>query len=244
MRIIGGKDYYDSAMAYGRDTDIVFVRNQNSIVPANKDCPLEDRTLDLRIKPKGCAYFEDADSYYSNRIWERVEEVVVYFAGKRYGGLKFYVDSILKNELAYFWNYEDFKIFMAKKEIGFKVADISWRGPNAYGYTEEKMIKHFTPRDATKEEMDWLVANRVSIAILTRNEREWNWEINSDRLSKLFFFRMLDPYTAFQELSMFVGGVLPRNPNPMVEITSEKVKVAKHGFDKWSFRKRSLDKAR
>jgi hypothetical protein len=52
----------------------------------------------------------------------------------------------------------------------------------------------------------------------------------------------MDPFTLFQELSMFVGGVLPRNPNPMVEITDDKVKVAKHGFDKWSFRKHKDDK--
>ncbi len=36
---------------------------------------------------------------------------------------------------------------------------------------------------------------------------------------------------------MWVGGVLPRSGNPMVEITDDKVKAHKAGFDQWSFRK-------
>jgi hypothetical protein len=54
-------------------------------------------------------------------------------------------------------------------------------------------------------------------------------------LKALEFFRCLNPWQVFQELSMFVGNLATPEP-PMVAI-SEKEKVAKHGFDEWSFRK-------
>ena len=44
MRIIIGHDYYDSVLAYGRDTDVVFVRNDRifntSEIPLFAGCPI------------------------------------------------------------------------------------------------------------------------------------------------------------------------------------------------------------
>jgi len=47
------------------------------------------------------------------------------------------------------------------------------------------------------------------------------------------FQRKVDPFTAFQEISMFTGGVLLRNTPKMVEIGNED-KIHKAGFDKRS----------
>lgn len=58
------------------------------------------------------------------------------------------------------------------------------------------------------------------------------------------FNTIVDPYTAFQELSMYLGGVLTQKGNEIVEITDDKVKIAKHGFDKASFRKAPETKAK
>lgn len=60
-------------------------------------------------------------------------------------------------------------------------------------------------------------------------------------LKKMGFQTAVDPYTAFQEIMMYISGVLGTPSNPMVAV-SEKTKVAKHGFDKWSFRKPPKDK--
>ncbi len=55
-------------------------------------------------------------------------------------------------------------------------------------------------------------------------------------LKQYHFMRLYDTYTAFQELAMFVGGVLAGNENPLLEV-SERDKLLQHGFDdKWSFR--------
>ncbi len=54
-------------------------------------------------------------------------------------------------------------------------------------------------------------------------------------LKELEFFRLFDPYTAFQEISMFLGGLaVPLKEIPQVP---DKIMVGIKGFDQWSFRK-------
>ncbi len=67
-------------------------------------------------------------------------------------------------------------------------------------------------------------------------DRQSAWTVNSDTLKDYDFVKVVDPVRAFQELSMWVGGVLPKPGNPMVQITDDKVKLAKHGMDATSFR--------
>jgi hypothetical protein len=50
------------------------------------------------------------------------------------------------------------------------------------------------------------------------------------------FYRIFDPYTAFQELSMYFGGVLG-TANPYVPEVSDKDLRDAKGFDDWSFKK-------
>jgi hypothetical protein len=50
------------------------------------------------------------------------------------------------------------------------------------------------------------------------------------------FAKVKDPFTAHQEISQYVGGLLPQPERPMIEV-SDKDKVAKHGFNEWSFRR-------
>ncbi len=57
------------------------------------------------------------------------------------------------------------------------------------------------------------------------------------RLSEFGFARMVDPMTAFQRLSMFIGNNLTTHEDPDIVMTDE-LKVHANGFDKWSFRKK------
>ena len=50
------------------------------------------------------------------------------------------------------------------------------------------------------------------------------------------FYKVFDSFQAFQEISMFMGGVLGRGEEKIIEV-DDKYKIAQHGFDKWSFRK-------
>jgi len=60
-------------------------------------------------------------------------------------------------------------------------------------------------------------------------------EINP-RLNKLNFQSVVDPYTAFQEIEMFVGSQLAVQRDPEVHVSDE-IKAESHGFNKWSFRR-------
>ena len=50
-----------------------------------------------------------------------------------------------------------------------------------------------------------------------------------------FWGTVVDPYTAFQEIAMFLGGMaMPLKPIPHL---SDEIIAASKGFDKYSFRK-------
>ena len=83
-------------------------------------------------------------------------------------------------------------------------------------------------------------------------EKDWEWdEIHrchyevivqtNPCLRDLSFQKVFDPFMTFQEISMFLGGVLARPDRPMLTITDE-VKAQQHGFDKHSFRAMKRDK--
>jgi hypothetical protein len=56
-------------------------------------------------------------------------------------------------------------------------------------------------------------------------------------LKRLGFAKALDPYTAFQELSMWIGGVLGGTSPEIVTIKDDKTLIEGHGFDnRFSFR--------
>ena len=55
------------------------------------------------------------------------------------------------------------------------------------------------------------------------------------------FYKIFDSFQAFQEVMMFMGGVLGRGEKEIVEV-ADKYKIGQHGFDKWSFRKMPEDK--
>jgi hypothetical protein len=178
--------------------------------------------------------------------------VSIYIAGIHYGGVKVQ-ERTSKAKVEVFWDYNKFVRWVQSH-------DKSISAPNRYKWqknTKEmdafpNLHAFMTPQPATAEQLEWLIKNRVVTAVWCNHTVEYYyrrnpvmWHCNSANkswtLGEYDFQRAIDPYTVFQEISMFVGGVLPRNPNPMVEITDQKVKAEKHGFDKWSFRKHRDD---
>jgi hypothetical protein len=59
--------------------------------------------------------------------------------------------------------------------------------------------------------------------------------VYNECLKDVEFFKLIDTYTAFQELQMYLGGIArPIKPMPHI---SDKDMVSIKGFDEWSFRK-------
>lgn len=64
--------------------------------------------------------------------------------------------------------------------------------------------------------------------------------ILNPRLSDFNFVTVLDPYSAIQELNMFLGNDLAQDVQPKMPVGSDKVIAESKGFDKWSFRKQAV----
>lgn len=55
-------------------------------------------------------------------------------------------------------------------------------------------------------------------------------------LKEYEFAKVVDAFTAFTELQMFISGVLGTGEKELIEI-EDRYKIGQHGFDKWSFRR-------
>jgi hypothetical protein len=177
--------------------------------------------------------------------------VSCYVAGKHYGGVKVRERlSIAKIEV--FWDHDQLEAWVLSVGNTIAVPKKRYKWDKTTPLTDAfpDLQAFMTPLAATPAQLDWLVENRVAIAVWCDHNTQYSrrgsaWHCNSAEkawsLKEYDFPRAMDPFTLLQELSMFVGGVLPRNPNTMVEITDDKVKLAKHGFDKWTFRKHKDD---
>jgi hypothetical protein len=114
-----------------------------------------------------------------------------------------------------------------------KQARWSW-----YGQSMLERIEEFfdVTGDSSKDLMDFHHKVEVPIVMLSvGNGRNPALTFNPV-LKDVQFFRIVDNFTAYQELAMFVSGVLGGKSPKTIEVSND-IKIAKRGFDKWSFRK-------
>jgi len=78
----------------------------------------------------------------------------------------------------------------------------------------------------------WL-SNSVASSWQGKRNREYKIVYN-ECLKDLEFFKLIDTFTAFQELQMYFGAMA--QPNKPIPHISDKDMVSIKGFDKWSFR--------
>lgn len=238
MRIIGGKDYYDSASQYGIDKTVVFVRRHNewSALPA-KDIlrSLFDNILYFRIS-------QDTRFYASHCSTYAIEQVAIMVSGKvwrgiRYNGIEFEkAGSSNYGKLKYFWNIDSYKNFAKEHNIrAFVYGDF---------HNKEIFENIFSCNEVSKEIIDYLIENQITIVtmILTSQSRnltipEINISIDNDNLKDFEFYKIVEPTQMYQMIEQWKTGVLPIKPNTTVDIVDNNIKIAKHGFDKFSFRK-------
>lgn len=83
--------------------------------------------------------------------------------------------------------------------------------------------------------LDFFISNSCPIFSIRQKDTSVSNLIINDQLSKFQFEKVVDPYTAFQELSMFIGGMAaPEKPIPAID---DKTMAEAKGFNKYSFRK-------
>lgn len=269
MRIQHGHDYYDKALAYGGHDDPVFFERfkdagyneedmrKVGIVPSYRHLSFDDKERANKFFPR-----LHPNLIKLNVETFRVHYINVFVAGKRYHGLHvedatFYV-PYRERKPQFFWSLDPFLAFL--KATGVHLYEKTPVERSRYGLhrnsrpEDQPLANYFTTETVVSDEVrDVLITHNISIylAVIPWDyspeiakqfpARSIRWQINPPTLKDVEFFKVMDAYTIYQELEMWIGGVLPNAGRPMVTI-SDHDKVGKHGFDpKWSFRRHKDD---
>jgi hypothetical protein len=258
MRIITSasqKDYYDR-YSDPTDNDCVWVRKATAVMEKEREVAplaayLTSPTNLHRIGKKNILTSADQigmrlrDSTQGHIVWtvEVVDRwyrsteieyhpVYVVFCGRMYRGIK-YVERHMSTpdsrpvlgfepncRYRFYWSANAFLAEHVQKE-------------EKYSFTPQQEVKKwFEPNQSAVGNVCLDVHSPVLVYAISDNRVCW---IKDALLKDLQFIKVLDPHTAFQELEMYVGGVMTR-PEPLHKV-SDKLKAAAHGMDERSFRK-------
>lgn len=214
MRIFGGHDYYDCGLSLGIDPTVVLFRGKSKSIPVEQaGGSLLSKFLETRT--------------YSQQF--HVRSVAVAFCGKIYRG----AIAGLTGQDEGFWSAAR----LSEQAGRVKNMEVILHEP----WAERKkwtLEDYFTPTDASPALRDYMIRNKISILVEDNPDSKWGneFKVNPFTLKQIGFAKAVDPYTAFQELSMWIGGVLGGVSPEIVTITDNKVLAENHGFDKFSFR--------
>jgi hypothetical protein len=239
------KDYYDGvAGSTGIDKTIVYDRQ---IVELEKD-ELPDQFKksgfydSFREREKSPLYRLSNATIRKeyHKIYPRGAHFIIGFCGKLYIGWKFY--SFKEN---YYDAYDNINTTINYNidEIKQVLEPMTWDGAIA------DHIDYIQKFDA----MDWFRKFNAPCFVYDHDYKRKSLDIKYWRgdntvkfiinplLKEYEFFKVFDSFQAFQEIQMFISGVLGNKEKEIVQV-ADKYKIAGHGFDKWSFRKEPKEK--
>jgi hypothetical protein len=243
MRIISKfHDYYDSCMRHGIDMTCIYQRETKEFSHKN-DFPISFEMNAPLMWKKPAEY----------KYWERVyDHGIVWFCGKVYpyvilqGGVTLVkefpgIPPRMTHESVYCYTPEEaIETVMAhgSKEEKARL-DLKRRG-NRWGKkvaTNREFIHRFFLDNAKHNEKETIeTLCKLGVPVLWF-EPSHPRLITNPCLKEIQFYKVFDPYAAYQELAMFVSGVMGGQAPPMVPV-SDQIRLEKHGFDEWSFRKK------
>lgn len=220
MRIRGGHDYYDCALRLGIDPTITLLRgNSGSIEVSRAGGSLLRRRLVLRPQ----------STHLTNAVG--IGNIAVVFCGKVYRGMLGVHGEARAEGI---WAADKARAFVQKDKKRSVEVETHWRD------TKMTLEEYFAPFESPDVLRNYMIANKISILVEEepgRRDEERYFQVNPHSLKLIGFAKALDPYTAFQELSMWIGGVLGGTSPEIVKITDDKTLIEGHGFDnRFSFR--------
>jgi len=221
------KDYYDVVASQGVDKSIVY----NRVQEFNTGFPEKESLL---------------FSLGGNRRWGRFygaeiahQHFLVLFCGKAYFGVQF--SGFVKG------NYDSWIEYDHEKIIS-RIAE-------AEPMPRKKYMEKYTTVEVCKKVLENVNRLNVSIdyfrkykapviiEVYNHNSRQLI-QITNPKLKNYRFERVVDPYTAFQEIQMFISGVLGQG-NTMKELPiSDKLRAESKGFNDLSFRRQEHQRKR
>lgn len=220
MRIVSAfHDYYDSALAHGHDDRLTYVREPRTILRGWRWNDDEFTFLDGDT-PGSC------DRATPDRsLQARIEPFLVVVGIKVYPGVAVTIPhSGRMPDVRMSYASEDLTRYLTS--LGVSTDDKDSRFPGRLD-----RLATFLDRPVREVPVEFMVRHKAALMLV----RTSNVVINA-QLKSIEFYRRLTAAEVFQELEMFLGGVLAPENRPMVEI-EDKHRITQHGFDKYSFRK-------
>jgi hypothetical protein len=248
MRIVSKfNDYYDGVQAYAPDaSDIVYVRARREYevgwYASEARRKAGEHELDLMLRR--CCYGKPPGV-------EGLTRGVINFCGKRYPFWQAY-DPLAKGKMKYqgFFTYDQLVAYFSRdprsdvyKRLAGKAkrprrSRYNWRARQCWDehlnrtswlrYQEE-----FKPEHENDD-----VFRYFNAPIIVHSDKNPQLVIVNERLNQFTLAKQLDPFTLFQELSMYLGNNLANTENPDDLEMTDVQRAATKGFDKWSFRKK------
>ena len=253
MRIVSKfQDYYDSAQGMGIDETLVYVRKPAKIKLDKSD---EDvLTSIMKLAPVYKNRFDDPCSSHTMIIGFCGEifpcmEINIPIGKRRKYDTHGPEENII--ETTYIYSYDELiecltRHKLKKQLYEVTVKDAMW-GANRittqefFNLSEESrfeniFIENKAPIFVAVKDKEIVVGTETNCIGVKKPIYENRGVIINPSLKDLGFARMVDSFTAFQEVSMYLGGVIPKDGPEMVEI-SDKMMLQKKGFhDPTSFR--------
>ena len=234
------KDYYDIGMGQGTQDDIVFERKTVSSIVKYEEFKKFTSLELLAIKMYKHLHAISRNFHVDNRF--NVSPFMVAFCGKVYPGIRVerknthtFIEPE-ENIDSYFYDLESVEACLQKQKVSLKDAKTS-RWDELFGKSDIKDLNElFKMTGSTQFEND-LLNNKIVTAVVSSFLNNEGYHFTSNLpLKEVEFFKKFDPWQAYQELSMYIGGVIAPESKPMIKI-EDKYKIMEHGFDKMSFRK-------
>ena len=260
------RDYYDSAMAHGVDDNVHYVRTESEVrvgtIPAAKQhlqmsgnhrkvdyVPDHDflSTDMFKERPGGrrTVSFGRRVRYSQPAAPDR-SIVFIGFCGRVYAGIQFqwpdkYDETVTRTA------YDTAGIIKALREYDKKfktkctkhfIEDREKHNPdnwNAFTPFNEKAMDIYFKKYANYENVNYFVELDSPLFVITGDGTDRTIHLNAPLVDHEFQ-KVLDPFTAYQEIAMFMGGVLAELDEIDVPGVSDKDLKAGKGFDKWSFK--------
>jgi hypothetical protein len=218
MIIHGGKpDYYDRARGYGIDPALHYIRTSSCVYHA-----------ELKAKLPAAA-LEGLGLNSTSRLGESQFRGLVGFCGRWYPCIEVLIGE--QSDLAY--SFESLRTLSPSYRQELAAAQKrKQRFGRRWRRRDDK--KDFLNRQPSHHDAVFL---ELGAPVLLAFVKSGKLRIETNpNLKDLQFYKVVEPFTAFQEISMYLGNQLARQQDP--ENVPDKYRIEQHGFDpKWSFRK-------
>jgi len=233
------KDYYDGVVGTtGIDKTIVYDRKMSDI--ESKDVTFPKVFKQAKDYWKNTNSYRNLNNYSFNEKYKKKYDYynyfIVFFCDKIYIGWEFVKENI---------GYE----ITNTKYITYDIIEVKKRLKTEASKFYNENFDDSVNSILNKSMMELHREYNSPTLVFDMNATSERYRMSRDRpifrinpvLKSYEFYKVFDTFSAFQEIQMFIGGVLTNPEENMIELSND-VRIKKHGFDKFSFRKEPKNK--